>query len=314
LPEPGARFTALHTYEVLIPLSDDFTGIMHAPEEIDNWQDETARRFNGLTMLGMVDGRWYDGARDALVRDRSHAFLVGVGEARRGALFEHVSQSAHRFGQKCIFLEERGRAYLIEPPDSGIPTIAPVLYPTSTAEPLTVAEPFQGFALYSPGRPPVSSTESVWLSGIRGRIDAQDDFLELYQDALGPASPALRGYSPASEAASRSESYRLARDWITAYGQHLGLMTALEPCAADGPRIVRESGATYNAGSKGGTRPRGSTSAFSERYVSQLVAARALGWTFDQVHQSLSCGSLEGIHREGAWLVAESAVFKRRNV
>ena len=48
-------------FDLLIPRTDDRTGVVHPPALFDDWTIETAERFGGLTRLGAdILGFWFD--------------------------------------------------------------------------------------------------------------------------------------------------------------------------------------------------------------------------------------------------------------
>lgn len=99
-------------FDVLIPRTDDRTGLVHPAALFDAWTIETAERFGGLTHLAAdIVGFWFD-SRD-LVQDHSHWYRVAVGKDDVGALREHVRTTARRFGQRCLYFQKSGEAELI---------------------------------------------------------------------------------------------------------------------------------------------------------------------------------------------------------
>ena len=99
-------------FELLIPRTDDRTGLVHPPSLFDEWTIETAERFGGITQLGAdLIGFWFDSG--GLVEDHSHWYRVAVNAADVDALREHVRQTASRFGQRCLYLQRSGEAELV---------------------------------------------------------------------------------------------------------------------------------------------------------------------------------------------------------
>ncbi len=51
----------LIVFEILIPRTDNRTGVVHPSELFDEWVIGTAERFGGITVLGInLLGLWYD--------------------------------------------------------------------------------------------------------------------------------------------------------------------------------------------------------------------------------------------------------------
>ena len=99
-------------FELLIPRTDDRTGLVHPPSLFDEWTIETAERFGGLTCLGADPlGLWFD-SKD-LVKDHSHVYRVAVAEDKVPALREHLKATARRFGQRCLYFQRSGEAELV---------------------------------------------------------------------------------------------------------------------------------------------------------------------------------------------------------
>jgi hypothetical protein len=103
---------SLIVFDVLIPRTDDRTGLVHPPAAFDDWTIETAERFGGVSCLAAdVLGFWFD-SKD-LVEDHSHWYRVAVGPAEVAALRDHVKATAHRFGQRCLYFQRSGEAELV---------------------------------------------------------------------------------------------------------------------------------------------------------------------------------------------------------
>ena len=99
-------------FDLLIPRTDDRTGVVHPPSLFDDWTIETAERFGGITQLSAdILGFWFD-SKD-LVEDHSHWYRVAVGEDDVAALREHVKTTARRFGQRCLYFQRSGEAELV---------------------------------------------------------------------------------------------------------------------------------------------------------------------------------------------------------
>ena len=102
----------LVVFDLLIPRTDDRTGVVHPPSLFDQWTIETAERFGGVSLLAAdILGLWFD-TKD-LVEDHSHWYRVAVPEADVSALREHVKATARRFGQRCLYLQKSGEAELV---------------------------------------------------------------------------------------------------------------------------------------------------------------------------------------------------------
>lgn len=107
----------LVVFDLLVPRTDDRTGIVHPPSLFDTWVLETTERFGGLTQLGAdILGFWFD--RGDLVEDHSHWYRVAVKQDQVEELRTHVMQTARRFGQRCLYFQRSGEAELVsaEPP------------------------------------------------------------------------------------------------------------------------------------------------------------------------------------------------------
>jgi len=99
-------------FDLLIPRTDDRTGVVHPPSLFDEWTIETAERFGGVSLLAAdILGFWFD--NKDLVEDHSHWYRVAVGEADVPALREHVKATARRFGQRCLYFQTSGEAELV---------------------------------------------------------------------------------------------------------------------------------------------------------------------------------------------------------
>ena len=104
----------LVVFDLLIPRTDDRSGLVHPPALFHAWTLETARRFGGLTQLGAdILGFWFDGG--GLVEDHSHWYRVAVKPQQVAALRAHVEDTARRFGQRCLYFQRSGEAELVWP-------------------------------------------------------------------------------------------------------------------------------------------------------------------------------------------------------
>ncbi len=102
----------LIVFDLLIPRTDDRTGMVHPPSLVDAWVLETAERFGGLTRLGAdILGFWFD--RGDLIEDHSHWYRMAVKEDDVEPLRAHVRETARRFGQRCLYFQRSGEAELM---------------------------------------------------------------------------------------------------------------------------------------------------------------------------------------------------------
>jgi hypothetical protein len=104
----------LIVFDLLIPRTDDRTGLVHPPALFDAWTIETAERFGGVSLLAAdILGYWFDSRE--LVEDHSHLYRIAVPETEAEGLRSHVKATARRFGQRCIYLQRSGEAELVWP-------------------------------------------------------------------------------------------------------------------------------------------------------------------------------------------------------
>jgi hypothetical protein len=102
----------LIVFDLLIPRTDDRTGVVHPLSLFDQWTIETSERFGGVSLLAAdILGLWFD-SKD-LVEDHSHWYRVAVEAAAVPALREYVKETAVRFGQRCLYLQKTGEAELV---------------------------------------------------------------------------------------------------------------------------------------------------------------------------------------------------------
>jgi hypothetical protein len=102
----------LIVFDLLIPRTDDRTGVVHSPSLFDQWTIATAERFGGVSLLAAdILGYWFD-SKD-LLEDHSHWYRVAVEETDVPALREYVKETAIRFGQRCLYLQRSGEAELV---------------------------------------------------------------------------------------------------------------------------------------------------------------------------------------------------------
>ena len=118
-PAHGRRYLTgmpdLVIYNIVIPCTDDETGLVHPIEKFDEWVTDTAEWFGGISVLGVgLKGIWYDSKTvGGAVEDFNNWYKVGVAPARSGELREHVRLTADLFGQRCIYLERAGEAEFV---------------------------------------------------------------------------------------------------------------------------------------------------------------------------------------------------------
>jgi hypothetical protein len=110
----------LVVFNIVIPRTDDRTGIVHAPRKFRDWLLATATRFGGVSVIGMnLRGLWFDprafGGTDP-VEDHNNWYKVGVEPGRVDELREHVRETATAFGQKCLYFERAGEAEFVWDP------------------------------------------------------------------------------------------------------------------------------------------------------------------------------------------------------
>jgi hypothetical protein len=110
----------LVTFEILIPLADNFTGGVHPPAKFREWSRTAVERFGGLTTLGLaLEGQWYDSSLPSSanpVKDHSNWYKIGVPPARVEELRAFVEETGRQFGQKCIYFERSGEADFVWDP------------------------------------------------------------------------------------------------------------------------------------------------------------------------------------------------------
>ncbi len=101
-------------FNIVIPRTDAFTGLVHPPEKFRIWLLRTVELFGGASVVGVnLHGLWYDEDRPAAenpVEDYSNWYKVGVKPEKIDELRKHVEDATREFGQKCIYLERAGEA------------------------------------------------------------------------------------------------------------------------------------------------------------------------------------------------------------
>ncbi len=110
----------LIVFNILIPCTENATGIVHAPEKFDSWLLATVQRFGGATVMGVaLRGLWFDQSlpRQANpIEDHNNWYKVGVEPSRVDELREFVKDTARDFGQKCLYFERAGEADFVWDP------------------------------------------------------------------------------------------------------------------------------------------------------------------------------------------------------
>jgi hypothetical protein len=107
-------------FNILIPLTDNATGMVHSPGKFVAWVNASVVRFGGLTTMGLaLEGLWYDQdlpPQANPVKDHSNWYKIGVGVSRVEELRKYVEGTARQFGQKCIYFERAGEADFVWDP------------------------------------------------------------------------------------------------------------------------------------------------------------------------------------------------------
>jgi len=110
----------LVVFNILIPCTENATGLVHPPSKFDDWVIETADRFGGITVVGLaLQGLWFDRdlPREANpIEDHSNWYKVGVEPIRVDELRSHVREASTVFGQKCLYFERAGEAEFVWDP------------------------------------------------------------------------------------------------------------------------------------------------------------------------------------------------------
>ena len=110
----------LVVFNILIPCTENATGLVHPPSKFDDWVIETADRFGGITVVGLaLQGLWFDRdlPREANpIEDHSNWYKVGVEPIRVVELRSHVREASTVFGQKCLYFERAGEAEFVWDP------------------------------------------------------------------------------------------------------------------------------------------------------------------------------------------------------
>ncbi|MCC6740681.1 MAG: hypothetical protein IT452_16680 [Planctomycetia bacterium] len=109
-------------FNVVIPRTDEFTGLLHPLSKLRAWFARTAALefCRGGSEVGVnLHGLWFDDqALSAVepVQDVCNWYKFAVPTDRVDALRKHVEAATQEFGQKCIYLERAGEADFIVNP------------------------------------------------------------------------------------------------------------------------------------------------------------------------------------------------------
>lgn len=110
----------LIVFNVLLPLTENATGLVHPPEKLDAWVLATVDRFGGLTVMGKgLSGFWFDPdlPREANpVEDHCDWYKIAVETSRVDELRDYVRDTARAFGQKCLHFERAGEVEFVWDP------------------------------------------------------------------------------------------------------------------------------------------------------------------------------------------------------
>jgi hypothetical protein len=107
-------FDRLVVFDILIPRTDDRTGLVHPNSLFVKWTLETASRFGGVSQLAAdILGFWFDGGD--MVEDHSHWYRLAIKREDESFLRDHVKDTARLFGQRCLYLQRSGEAELVWP-------------------------------------------------------------------------------------------------------------------------------------------------------------------------------------------------------
>ena len=108
----------LIVFNILIPDTDDSTGLVHPPEKFDDWLRRTVARFGGATVIDLaVRGLWFDESRPPMsnpVEDHHNWYKIAVAPDRVNELREYVRATAREFGQRYLYFERAGEVEFVE--------------------------------------------------------------------------------------------------------------------------------------------------------------------------------------------------------
>lgn len=107
-------------FNVVVPWTDEFTGLVHPLEKLREWFFRTAELCGGGSEVGIgLLGLWYDKDRPAEenpVQDHNNWYKFGVPPDKVEELRKHVERATQEFGQKSIYFERAGEADFIRNP------------------------------------------------------------------------------------------------------------------------------------------------------------------------------------------------------
>jgi hypothetical protein len=110
----------LIVFQILVPCTEDATGIVHPPEKFDDWLLRAVERFGGATVMGIaLRGFWFDPQLPKAanpIEDHSNWYKIAVEPSRIEELRSFVRDTARDFGQKCIYFERSGEAEFLWDP------------------------------------------------------------------------------------------------------------------------------------------------------------------------------------------------------
>lgn len=110
-------------FNVVIPQTDEFSGLVHPSEKLSEWFFRTARLdfCRGGSEVGLsILGLWYPEdhpSGGSPVRDYCNWYKFAVPPDKVGDLRKHVEEATREFGQKCIYFERAGEVDFIANPD-----------------------------------------------------------------------------------------------------------------------------------------------------------------------------------------------------
>lgn len=105
-------------FEILIPCTDNSSGLVHPQEKFDDWIITTTEKFGGITVLNIhILGLWYDNELKPEanpVEDHNNWYKIAVPPTKVDELRLFLKETAGIFGQKCIYFERAGEVEFIE--------------------------------------------------------------------------------------------------------------------------------------------------------------------------------------------------------
>lgn len=107
-------------FNIVIPWTDEFTGMVHPPEKLREWFLRTAEFCRGGSEVGMGRyGVWYDPDRSPVenpIQDYSNWYKFAVPPSKVDELRKHVEYATQEFGQKSLYFERAGEADFVANP------------------------------------------------------------------------------------------------------------------------------------------------------------------------------------------------------